>query len=235
MLISHLSYNLPMKRNTGFIFSDSLLVFFNACASSTQPNAKLSHPAQHLIFENKGSDTLVNLALAWAEKYQNDHPDIQISVTGGGTGTGFTALINGTIDIANASRGKSKPRRSNEAKENGFEPVEFIVANDAIAVIVNPSNPVSQLTLEQVSRIYQGMITNWQEAGRRGPADRAPLARNQFRDACLFSGNGHPAGQFQEDKSTFFRGYPAAAIIGRASSPKCATIPTPSATMGWDM
>ena len=106
----------------------------------------------------------MNLALAWAEKYQNDHPEVQISVTGGGSGTGFTALINGSIDVANASRG-IKQEEIEEAKKNGFEPVEFIVANDAIAVIVNPENPISELTLEQVSRIYKGELTNWKELG----------------------------------------------------------------------
>lgn len=114
--------------------------------------------------ENKGSDTLVNLALAWAEEYQRIHPEARISVTGGGSGTGLTALINGTIDIANASR-EIKPEEIETAMEGGFEPVEFIVANDAIAVIVNPDNPVDQLTLEQVSRIFKGEIDNWQEVG----------------------------------------------------------------------
>jgi len=136
-----------------------------ACSSSIQqddsPSEQIS--AQTYI-ENKGSDTLVNLALAWAERYQNKHPDVQISVTGGGSGTGFTALINGTIDLANASR-EIKPEEIESAKENGFEPVEFIIANDAIAVIVNKENPVSMLTLEQVSRIYKGEIRNWREVG----------------------------------------------------------------------
>jgi len=114
----------------------------------------------------------VNLALAWAERYQNEHPEVQISVTGGGSGTGFTALINGTIDIANASRG-IKPEEIEEAKKNGFEPIEFVVANDAIAVIVNPENPVSQLTLQQVSQIYKGELSNWKELG----GDDRPIVR----------------------------------------------------------
>jgi len=106
----------------------------------------------------------VNLALAWAEKYQQLNPGVQISVTGGGSGTGFTSLINGTITIANASR-QIKPEEIDAARENGFVPVEFIVADDAIAVIVNPDNPVENLSLEQVSRIYKGEINNWKEVG----------------------------------------------------------------------
>ena len=114
--------------------------------------------------ENKGSDTIVNLALAWAETYQSDQPDIRISVTGGGSGTGIAALINNTVDIANASR-RIKQEEIDEAKKNGIEPVEFIIARDAIAVIVNAENPVSELTLEQISDIYSGEITNWSEVG----------------------------------------------------------------------
>lgn len=113
---------------------------------------------------NKGSDTLVNLALAWAEKYHELHPEIEISVTGGGSGTGIAALINGTVDIANASR-QITPGEIDQAKANGGDPIEFVVAKDAIAVIVNKSNPVSQLTLQQISDLYSGKINNWNQVG----------------------------------------------------------------------
>jgi phosphate transport system substrate-binding protein len=114
--------------------------------------------------ENKGSDTIVNLALAWAEEYQTQHPEVRISVTGGGSGTGIAALINGTVDIANASR-KIKIEEIAEAQSNGIDPVEFTIARDAIAIIVNLENPVDQLTLQQISDIYSGKITNWLEVG----------------------------------------------------------------------
>jgi phosphate transport system substrate-binding protein len=114
--------------------------------------------------ENKGSDTMVNLALAWAERYQQLHPEVRLSVTGGGTGTGVAALINGTVDIANASRA-IKTEELEEAKLNGEDPIEFIVARDAIAIIVNPGNPVDRLTLQQASDIYSGKINNWIEVG----------------------------------------------------------------------
>jgi len=141
------------------------LLLLPACQQAdVDASAGSAGEAPETYIENKGSDTLVNLALAWAEEYQKQHPEIQISVTGGGSGTGFAALINGTIDIANASRG-IKPEEIETARANGFEPVEHIVANDAIAVIVNPNNPINQLTLEQVSRIFKGEITNWQELG----------------------------------------------------------------------
>jgi phosphate transport system substrate-binding protein len=120
-------------------------------------------PTQSAI-ENKGSDTIVNLALAWAEAYGAEHPDVRISVTGGGSGTGIASLINGTADIANASRSMKAEERK-QAQDNGFEPIEFVIARDAIAVIVNPENPVTQLTLPQLSAIYSGQITNWSEVG----------------------------------------------------------------------
>lgn len=107
---------------------------------------------------------MVNLALAWAEEYQHIHPEVRLSVTGGGSGTGISSLINGTVDIANASRA-IQSQETALAKNQGFTPVEFIVARDAIGVIVNPNNPVQKLTLQQISRIFKGDYTNWKELG----------------------------------------------------------------------
>jgi phosphate transport system substrate-binding protein len=121
---------------------------------------------------NTGSDTIVNLALAWAEKYQSLHPNISISVSGGGSGVGIASLINRTVDIANASR-QIKTEELDQAKKNGVDPKEFVVARDAIAVIVNPENPVSQLTMQQVSDIYSGKINNWSEIG----GENRPIVR----------------------------------------------------------
>lgn len=114
--------------------------------------------------QNIGSDTIVNLALAWAEAYTADHPDVRISVTGGGSGTGLAGLINGTVDIANASR-RIKSEEIASALENGIDPVEHVIARDAIAIVVNPDNPVEQLTIQQLSDMYRGVITNWSEVG----------------------------------------------------------------------
>ena len=107
---------------------------------------------------------MVNLALAWAEAYTAQHPEVRISVTGGGSGTGIAALVNGTVDIANASRAM-KPEEVERARANGIEPVEHVVAGDAIAVVVNPTNPVSALTIDQLSNIFTGKITRWREVG----------------------------------------------------------------------
>ena len=116
------------------------------------------------VIENKGSDTLVNLALAWAEAYIQVRPEVRISVTGGGSGTGIAAMINGTVDIANASRAM-KQEEIDAAQANGITPVQLVVARDAIAVVINPANPVDELTLQQISDMYTGKVTNWQQVG----------------------------------------------------------------------
>lgn len=113
---------------------------------------------------NKGSDTIVNLALAWAEAYAVVRPDVSISVTGGGSGTGIAALINGTVDIANASR-QMKKEEIAEAQAKGIDPVEFVIARDAIAVIVHPDNPVEHLSLQQIRDLYSGKLTDWSQVG----------------------------------------------------------------------
>ncbi len=121
-------------------------------------------PGAAASIQNKGSDTMVNLALAWAEVYGQLHPEVQIAVTGGGSGTGIAALINGTVDMANASR-RIKDEERDNAEANGIEPVEHVVAGDAIAVVVHPSNPVDGLTIPQLSAIFSGQIRNWRQVG----------------------------------------------------------------------
>lgn len=138
----------------------SLIVLIGGCG----PLGPNESGAQVESIDIKGSDTMVNLALGWAEAYQKDHPEVELAVTGGGSGTGIAALINNSVDIANASR-RIKPEEIAEAKSKGVTPVEFIAARDAIGIIVHPSNPVSELTLKQLSDIYSGKITNWKELG----------------------------------------------------------------------
>jgi phosphate transport system substrate-binding protein len=115
---------------------------------------------------------MVNLALYWAERYQELHNNVRISVTGGGSGTGISSLISNTVDIANASRA-IKDSEILLAEENGVFPVEFVVARDAIGVIINKNNPIDNLTLEQISAIYSGEINNWKELG----GDDRPIVR----------------------------------------------------------
>lgn len=110
----------------------------------------------------KGSDTMVNLGQAWAEKYMERNSAEFVAVTGGGSGTGFSSLISGTCDIAMASR-SIKEKEIALAKQRGISPFETKVAMDGLAVVVNPENPVSKLTIDQLAGIFTGKITNWKE------------------------------------------------------------------------
>jgi len=120
--------------------------------------------AKEGMIQIKGSDTIVNLSQAWAEEFMTANPKVSLAVTGGGSGTGIAALINGTTDIANSSR-KIKKKELDDAQKAGYYPEEFKVAVDALAVIVNPANPVKELTIDQLSGIFTGKITNWNEIG----------------------------------------------------------------------
>ena len=118
------------------------------------------------LIQNKGSDTLVNVAQAWAEKYKEIDPNVAVAVTGGGSGTGISAMINGTVDLANASR-KMKDKEMEMARANGVEPVEWVVGYDALAVFVHHDNPAEGFTLSQLAEIYgEGSETeNWSQLG----------------------------------------------------------------------
>lgn len=112
----------------------------------------------------KGSDTVLPLSQKEAENYMKEHPDASITVVGGGSGVGITALIDGTTDIAMSSR----PLKLDEKvtlEEKGLDVKEIIIAGDALAVIVNPKNKVEKLTHQQIGDIYTGKIKNWKEVG----------------------------------------------------------------------
>jgi phosphate transport system substrate-binding protein len=113
----------------------------------------------------KGSDTMVILGQRWAEIYMKIHPDAIVQVTGGGSGTGIAALINGGTDICQASRPIKDDENKLIAAKRGTPSTEIPVAQDGIAIYVNEQNPVSSLTIEQLKNIYQGKINNWSELG----------------------------------------------------------------------
>ena len=159
-------------RKTAFMIGLLIIFLISGCIVSDQTTSDGISISKISIIVNKGSDTLVNLALAWAEAYHQQYPQVEISVTGGGSGTGIAALINGTVDVANASR-QIKTEEIQQATDNGIIPMEHIVARDAIAVIVNPENPVNQLTIQQLSDIFSGKINNWSEVG----GDDRPIVR----------------------------------------------------------
>lgn len=122
--------------------------------------------ASRTVLQNKGSDTLVNVAQAWAEAYVDVNSTTVVAVSGGGSGTGISAMINGTVDIANSSR-EMKDKELEAARSNGFDPIEFIVGFDALAVYVHEDNPIESITLKQLARIYadEGDVVNWSQLG----------------------------------------------------------------------
>lgn len=125
---------------------------------------------QRAVIQNKGSDTLVNVAQAWAEAYQTVDAEVVVAVSGGGSGTGIAALINGTVDIANASRAM-KEKEKELARNSGQNPMEHVVGFDALAVYLHPDNPLETLSLSQLADIYGdgGTATNWTDLGVEVP------------------------------------------------------------------
>ncbi len=135
----------------------ALSLIMIGCKKKTEDQAKT-------FITVKGSDTMVNLSQKWAEVYMQKNPGVSIQVTGGGSGTGVAALLNGTTNIANSSR-ELKPVEFEKAKSNNITPKIYEVALDGIAVITHPKNKIEELTIAQVSDIFTGKITNWKQLG----------------------------------------------------------------------
>lgn len=122
---------------------------------------------QGTTIQVRGSDTMVNVAQAWAEEYRNVEPTVNVEVSGGGSGVGIASLDKGAIDIANASR-NMKPEEIEQARKNtGKEPHEFTVGFDALAVYVHKDNPLNEISIEQLAQIFgeKGTVTRWSEIG----------------------------------------------------------------------
>lgn len=119
----------------------------------------------------KGSDTMVILSQKWAEVYMKAHPNAIIQVTGGGSGVGLAALINGSTDIANASRPIKASEVEKLKSKYGTSGIEIACAKDGLSVFLNKGNKVSELSIEQLGNIFSGKITNWKEVG----GDDAPI------------------------------------------------------------
>ena len=154
------------RRSAGLTAALGLGLALTACNQSGGGNT-----APKTTIQNKGSDTMVNLAQAWAEEYKKVVPGIEVEVSGGGSGVGIAALVKGTIDIANASR-NMKPEEIAQAKQNtGKEPKEIVVGYDALAIYVNKDNPLNEITLDQIAQIYMegGTITKWSDLGVKLP------------------------------------------------------------------
>ncbi|MGH7595610.1 MAG: phosphate ABC transporter substrate-binding protein [bacterium] len=159
-------------------------------------------PVEKVSIQNQGSDTMVNLAQAWAEAYAQVDSSVSVEVSGGGSGTGIAALINGTVDIANSSRKLEEGERAKATQNTGKEPQEYMVGFDALAVFVHKDNPLEEITIEQIGQIYSegGTITKWSQLGVKNAACandeiiRVSRQNNSgtyhyFREAVL--GKGH--------------------------------------------
>jgi phosphate transport system substrate-binding protein len=135
-----------------------------SCKGGASHGAKKGQPGKHAI-QNIGSDTMVNLAQAWAEQYATVVPSVSIEVSGGGTGVGVAALINGTVEIANCSRRLTPAEFEKAKKATGKEPREHLVGYDGLAVFVHKSNPIEEISIEDLAAIYREgpTITKWSQ------------------------------------------------------------------------
>lgn len=160
-----------MKRNKNcvgwisliLVILAGLLISLSGCGGDTGTTTDQENGTTG-SFKIIGSNTVEPLSVLWAEDFMKVNPDVSIAVSGPGSGVGIAALIDGTTDIAQASR-PMKSSEYDQARDKGRDPVEITVAMDALSVVVHPSNPVNELTITQLSGIFSGRITNWNEVG----------------------------------------------------------------------
>ena len=129
--------------------------------------------------QNKGSDTMLQLAQAWSELYAKEFPDVRVAVSGGGSGTGIAGLINGVVDIANCSRA-IKPGEMEKVKAaHGVEAKQYIMGLDCLAVYVHKDNPLEEITIDQLGQIFgeDGTITKWSQLGIEAPGGKDEIVR----------------------------------------------------------
>ena len=162
------------------------------------------------LIQNKGSDTLVNVAQAWAEEYPNVNPNVTVAVSGGGSGTGIAAMINGTVDIANASR-SMKDKEMKKAKEMGQDPVEHVVGYDALAVFIHKDNPATEFSFTQLGKIFGrgGDATKWSDLGISVPGCGS--------DEIVVVSRQNNSGTYAYFKSSVLKAAAAEGVISKGS------------------
>lgn len=164
-----------LARNQQLAVVVALLVgaswLLTGCSGEKAENGGAAQTPSSSTIQVKGSDTMVNVAQAWAEEYHKVAPNVEVEVAGGGSGVGIAALERGSVDIANASR-EMKPEEIEQTKrQTGMEPKEFVVGHDAVAVYVNKDNPIDEITEEQLEQIFaeDGTTSNWSQLGIQIP------------------------------------------------------------------
>lgn len=190
----------PRPQSDSYFISPVLFALLAAVVLGLLPGCSRSKQADKTVIQDAGSDTMVNLAQAWAEEYAMVEPTVSVEVSGGGSGTGIAALINGTVEIANCSRRFEPEEIALAKKNNGKEPREFMVGYDALALYVHKDNPLEEIALEQLAEIYAegGKIEKWSQLGVKMPAGADEIIRVSrqsnsgtyfyFREAVLGKG-----------------------------------------------
>ena len=151
----------PIIPRAGMLVATAAMLLTGCGKNDSSANKKLS-------ITNVGSDTMVNLAIAWADAYSKEDPSVSVEVNGGGSGQGVAALINNSCEIANCSRKfEEKEIADFAAKHPGKEPKEFMVGYDALSVFVHKDNPMTEISIEELQQLYMenGKITQWSELG----------------------------------------------------------------------
>lgn len=145
-------------------------LFQTGCGKSDNGTGGDTNKSDKTVIQDIGSDTMVNLAQAWSEEYFKVDPSVSVEVSGGGSGIGIAALLNKTADIANCSR-RMEPEEIEKAKKVGEDPKEFTVGFDALSIYIHKSNPLNEISMEELGEIYKenGRITNWSQLGIKLP------------------------------------------------------------------
>ncbi len=158
-------------REPAWLLPFAVVAGLAACGKSGSQPGSGEPGSKKAIIQNKGSDTMVNVAQVWAEEYQKVAPDVEVEVSGGGSGVGLAALTKGVVDIANASR-DIKPEENEQALKNtGKTTRGFIVGYDALAVYVHKDNPLSEISVEQLAQAFgeAGNVSRWSQLGVKIP------------------------------------------------------------------
>ncbi len=198
-----------MKPYKGFVIIAGVVALFALMSISSAFVDAVNAAGKYVTI--KGSDTMVHLVSTWAEDFMDNHESADISVTGGGSGTGIAAMLNGTTDICAASR-QMKKQEVEMAEQKKITPVRYVVARDGIAVVVNPKNPVSTLTIEQLGKIFTGAYTNWNQVG--GPDKPILVLSRESSSGTYVFFQEHVLGK--KDYTTSARLMPATSAIIQA-------------------